>query len=95
MRPDTTTLALAAPTKHHGCMNTFLLTLDLCGTFVFALSGGTLAARKRLDLFGVLVLSVAAAHAGGVLRGSFRFTSNIGRSAGSSPLAGSQVNSSL
>ena len=49
-------------------MNTFLLTLDLLGTFVFALSGGTLAARKRLDLFGVLVLSVAAAHAGGVLR---------------------------
>ena len=37
-------------------MNTFLLSLDLLGTFVFALSGGTLAARKRLDLFGVLVL---------------------------------------
>ena len=68
MRPRHTTLALAALTKHHGRMNTFLLSLDLLGTFVFALSGGTLAARKRLDLFGVLVLSVAAAHAGGVLR---------------------------
>lgn len=45
-----------------------LLLLDLIGTFVFALSGGTLAVRKRLDLFGVLVLSCAAAVSGGIAR---------------------------
>lgn len=42
--------------------------LDLIGTFVFALSGGVLAARQRLDLFGVLVLAFATASAGGILR---------------------------
>ncbi|KFN49473.1 trimeric intracellular cation channel family protein [Arenimonas composti] len=46
-----------------------LLTLtDLIGTFAFALSGGLVAVRHRLDLFGVLVLAIAAAVAGGVLR---------------------------
>ncbi|AWK89260.1 hypothetical protein DEW08_22345 (plasmid) [Azospirillum thermophilum] len=42
--------------------------MDLAGVFVFGLSGGTLAVRHRLDLFGVLVLSLAAALAGGVFR---------------------------
>jgi uncharacterized membrane protein YeiH len=42
--------------------------LDLLGTFVFGLSGGTLAVRRGLDAFGVLALSVAAALAGGMLR---------------------------
>lgn len=41
---------------------------DLFGTFVFALSGAALAVQKRLDIFGVLVLSFAAASAGGALR---------------------------
>ena len=45
-----------------------LLGLDLCGTFVFALSGGVMAVRHRLDLFGVLVLSFAAATSGGIIR---------------------------
>jgi uncharacterized membrane protein YeiH len=45
-----------------------LLGLDLCGTFVFALSGGMMAVRHRLDLFGVLVLSFAAATSGGIIR---------------------------
>jgi uncharacterized membrane protein YeiH len=45
-----------------------MVALDLVGTFVFGLSGGTLAVRRRLDLFGVLVLSVAAALAGGMVR---------------------------
>lgn len=49
-------------------MSTLLLVFDLIGTFVFALSGGTLAVRKRLDLFGVLVLSCAAAVSGGIVR---------------------------
>lgn len=44
------------------------LAFDLVGTFVFALSGGLVAVKKRLDLFGVLVLSGAAALGGGVIR---------------------------
>lgn len=45
-----------------------LLAFDLVGTFVFALSGGVLAVRKQLDLFGVLVLACAAAVSGGIVR---------------------------
>jgi uncharacterized membrane protein YeiH len=47
---------------------TLLLVLDLVGTFVFALSGSTAGVKKRLDLFGVLVLSFAAGNAGGIAR---------------------------
>ncbi len=46
----------------------FLTLFDLAGTFVFALSGATAGVRRRLDLFGVLVLSFAAAAAGGITR---------------------------
>jgi uncharacterized membrane protein YeiH len=42
--------------------------LDLAGTFVFALSGATAGVKHRLDLFGVLVLSYAAANTGGITR---------------------------
>lgn len=49
-------------------MHTLLLVLDLVGTFVFALSGAIAGVRRRLDLFGVLVLSFAAASAGGIAR---------------------------
>jgi uncharacterized membrane protein YeiH len=42
--------------------------LDLVGTFVFALSGAMAGVRRKLDVFGVLVLSFAAASAGGVIR---------------------------
>ena len=45
-----------------------LLVLDLAGTFVFALSGATAGVKRRLDLFGVLVLSFAAGNAGGITR---------------------------
>ncbi|TFY99032.1 trimeric intracellular cation channel family protein [Ramlibacter humi] len=45
-----------------------LYALDLAGTFVFALSGGMAAVKHRLDLFGVLVLSFAAANTGGITR---------------------------
>ena len=45
-----------------------LLVLDLIGTFVFALSGAVAGVRERLDLFGVLVLSFAAASSGGIMR---------------------------
>lgn len=45
-----------------------VLALDLIGTFAFAISGATAGVRKQLDLFGVLVLSFAAATAGGIAR---------------------------
>ncbi len=45
-----------------------LLALDLIGTFVFALSGAVAGVKQRLDIFGVLVLSFAAASAGGIMR---------------------------
>src|SRR5690242_12127046 len=51
----------------HGS-ETLLLVLDLAGTFVFALSGATAGVKRRLDLFGVLVLSFAAGNAGGIAR---------------------------
>jgi uncharacterized membrane protein YeiH len=41
---------------------------DLGGTFVFAVSGALAATKHRLDLFGVLVLSFAAATFGGIAR---------------------------
>lgn len=44
------------------------LLLDLIGVFAFALSGGLVAVRKRLDLFGVLVLAGATGLGGGILR---------------------------
>ena len=49
-------------------MNTLLLMLDLLGTFVFALSGATAGVRRRLDVFGVLVLSFVAGNFGGITR---------------------------
>ncbi len=49
-------------------VGTVVLVLDLCGTFVFALSGAVAGIKHRLDLFGVLVLSFAAATVGGITR---------------------------
>jgi uncharacterized membrane protein YeiH len=49
-------------------IRTLVLVLDLVGTFVFALSGAAVGIRHKLDLFGVLVLSVVAASAGGIVR---------------------------
>lgn len=46
----------------------FITLLDFIGTFAFAISGALVAVRHRLDLFGVLVLSFAAATAGGIVR---------------------------
>ena len=45
-----------------------ILSLNLAGTFAFGLSGGILAVRKQMDLFGVLVLSVATGLGGGIMR---------------------------
>lgn len=49
-------------------LETFVVALDLIGTFVFALSGAAQGAKHRLDLFGVMLLSIAAATAGGLMR---------------------------
>ena len=60
--------ALNALAEFEAYARTTLLVLDLAGTFVFALSGAMAAVKERLDLFGVLVLSFAAASAGGIMR---------------------------
>lgn len=49
-------------------MSILLVALDLGGTFVFGLSGAIAGVKHKADLFGVLVLSFAAANAGGILR---------------------------
>jgi uncharacterized membrane protein YeiH len=49
-------------------MKTLLFAIDLAGTFVFALSGALAGVARRLDLFGVLVLSFAAGTFGGIGR---------------------------
>jgi uncharacterized membrane protein YeiH len=49
-------------------VSTLVLVLDLCGTFVFALSGAMAGVKQKFDIFGVLVLSFVAANFGGILR---------------------------
>lgn len=49
----------------------FVRAVDLVGSFAFAISGATVGVRRQLDLFGVLVLSFAAATAGGLARDAF------------------------
>ena len=56
---------LGLPVVH---VSTVVLVLDLCGTFVFALSGAMAGIKHKVDLFGVLVLSFAAANVGGITR---------------------------
>ncbi|MGZ4495415.1 MAG: trimeric intracellular cation channel family protein [Nocardioides sp.] len=45
-----------------------LVVLDLVGIAVFAISGGLVAVRKGLDIFGVLVLAVITGLGGGFIR---------------------------
>lgn len=49
-------------------LRSLVLTLDLAGTFAFALSGGTAGVRRNLDIFGILLLSFAASTSGGIMR---------------------------
>ena len=49
-------------------VTTLVLTLDLAGTTVFAMSGAWVGIRHRLDVFGVCVLAFVAGNAGGMLR---------------------------
>jgi len=53
---------------HPITVSTATLVLDLLGTFVFALSGAVSGVKHRLDIFGVLALSFAAANVGGITR---------------------------
>jgi uncharacterized membrane protein YeiH len=41
---------------------------DLVGTIAFALSGGMMAVRKNMDLFGIILLSIVTAIGGGIIR---------------------------
>ena len=47
---------------------TFVAILDLGGTFVFAISGAVAAVNRRLDIFGILVLSFVTGNFGGITR---------------------------
>ncbi|MCZ8548009.1 trimeric intracellular cation channel family protein [Mesorhizobium qingshengii] len=49
-------------------LETFVHVLDLIGTFVFAISGAVAAVNRRLDIFGILVLSFVAGNFGGITR---------------------------
>lgn len=48
-----------------------LLFLDLVGVFVFAISGGLVGLRARLDLFGIAVLAWVTGLGGGIIRDVF------------------------
>ena len=65
-RPGLVSRLSSGPVLNEGLLSTSLQVLDLAGTF--ALSGAAAAVRRRLDLFGVLVLSFAAANSGGIAR---------------------------
>jgi uncharacterized membrane protein YeiH len=56
------------PALKQQTIHDLLLVLDLGGTFVFAISGAMLGVRRRLDIFGILVLAFAASSAGGITR---------------------------
>lgn len=47
------------------------LVLDIVGIFVFALSGGLVGVRARLDIFGVAVLAWVTGLGGGIIRDVF------------------------
>lgn len=46
----------------------FLHVIDLLGTFAFAVSGAFAAMEKKLDPFGILIISFATAIGGGTIR---------------------------
>jgi uncharacterized membrane protein YeiH len=45
-----------------------IYTLDILGTFAFAISGALVASEKNFDLFGVLIIAFVTAVGGGMLR---------------------------
>jgi len=51
-----------------GFTEIIVLILELIGTIAFAFSGATLAMKRRMDIFGVVVLGASTAVGGGVIR---------------------------
>lgn len=51
-----------------GVTEIIVLVLELIGTIAFAFSGATLAMKRRMDIFGVVVLGASTAVGGGVIR---------------------------
>ncbi len=49
-------------------LGTFLTTVDWFGTAVFAVTGALVASRKRMDIFGFMLLGAATGIGGGSLR---------------------------
>lgn len=60
--------ALGAHVSAHMNAHTAYTVLDLLGTFVFAISGAVAARQRRLDLFGIIVVTFMVACGGGILR---------------------------
>lgn len=49
-------------------MSYVILILELVGTIAFSISGAITAVKKRMDLFGVAILSLTTAVGGGIIR---------------------------
>jgi uncharacterized membrane protein YeiH len=49
-------------------IESFVPVLDMGGAFVFAISGAVAAVNRRLDIFGILVLSFVTGNLGGITR---------------------------
>lgn len=63
MNPD-----LGAHVSAHVNAHTAYTALDLIGTFAFAISGAVAARQRRLDLFGIIVVTFMVACGGGIVR---------------------------
>jgi uncharacterized membrane protein YeiH len=59
---------LGAHVSAHINAHTAYTVLDLIGTFAFAISGAVAARQRRLDLFGIVVVSFMVACGGGIVR---------------------------
>ena len=68
--------------------NIFFL-IEIIGTIAFASSGAMVAVRKKLDLFGIIVLGVITSVGGGMIRdlmiGSIPLTCSVTQSTCSPP----------
>ena len=49
-------------------METLFFILEIIGTIAFAISGALAAIRKKMDIFGVAILGMTTAVAGGIIR---------------------------
>lgn len=61
-------LELGAHMSAHINAHAAYTALDLIGTFAFAISGAVAARQRRLDLFGIVVVSFMVACGGGIIR---------------------------